>query len=156
MSTPCRIIVRIDKSDINKTKRFDCTWPVNPIPYGEWIDRDKEGYIYRNEVNKTCVCEDIKLGGEYIGVYCHWDGNTQTTGKILKKQFNTYEKALNLVIGGDISGLSCGVLKHYANRKGQPWTVIQPKQGTLEDVRGNIYGCYEHIFENGKWHSKKC
>ena len=115
MSTPCRIIVKINKEDIGKVKKFDPS--KLPIPYGEWIDRDLDGKIYRNEIAETPIYENVKLEGEYIGVYCHWDGDTNSTGRILKNNFKTYEQALNLVIGGAISGMASKQLHHYANRK---------------------------------------
>lgn len=158
MSTPCRIIVKINKEDIGKIKKFDLC--KLPIPYGEWINRDPNGKICRNEVAETPIYENVTLNGEYIGVYCHWDGDTNSTGRILKNNFNTYEQVLNLVLGGAISGIASGQLHHYANRQdethGETWEDIEPIQGTLDHIRENIYGQYEHIFENGKWKSKRC
>ena len=154
MSTPCRIIVKINKEDIGKVKKFSL-WKL-PIPYGEWINRDLSGKAYNNEIAETPIYENVTLDGEYIGVYCHWDGDTNTTGRILKNNFKTYEQALNLVIGGAISGMASKQLHHYANRKEMEWEDIHPIQGTLDHVRKNIYGQYEHIFENGKWKSKCC
>jgi hypothetical protein len=136
--------------------RFDPTWPALLMPYGEWIERDRDGKVCRNQFSETCVCQDIKLKGAYIGVYCHWDGDTATTGRILKKEFITYKQALNLVLGGDISSISTRELKHYANCKDWKWEDVKPVQGTIENIRKKKYGYYEHIFEDGKWRSKKC
>lgn len=156
MSTPCKIIVKIDKEDIGKIQKFDPTYPSLLIPYGEWIERDRDGKVWRDQFSETSVCQDIKLKGEYIAVYCHWDGDTKTTGRILKKDFKCYRQALNLVLGGDISSLSTKQLRHYANRKDSEWGDIEPIQGTLDEVRNGKYGYYEHIFEDGKWKSKCC
>lgn len=156
MSTPCRIIVKINKEDIGKTMKFNPRWPNTELPYGEWIERDEEGNICRNELREKSLCENVKLKSEYIGVYCHWDGDTNSTGRVLKRHFSTYRQALNLVLGGDLSGLCTGALINYANREGMEWKDIQPIQGDLDTIRKNIYGQYEHIFENDKWKSRQC
>jgi hypothetical protein len=40
-------------------------------------------------------------------VYCHWDGNKEHNGEILKKFYNTKNKLLNLIDNGISSVLSC-------------------------------------------------
>jgi hypothetical protein len=38
-------------------------------------------------------------------VYCHWDGYPEFNGVKLVEHFNSYEKAAELIDGGDISAL---------------------------------------------------
>ncbi len=40
-----------------------------------------------------------------LSVYCHWDGYPEFNGRKLEEHFNTYEKASELIDGGDISAL---------------------------------------------------
>ena len=48
----------------------------------------------------------IKLKDESVlSVYCHWDGYPEFNGKKLQEHFNSYEKAAELIDGGDISAL---------------------------------------------------
>ena len=48
----------------------------------------------------------IQLANESIlSVYCHWDGYPEFNGVKLQEHFNSYEKAAELIDGGDISAL---------------------------------------------------
>ena len=40
-----------------------------------------------------------------LSVYCHWDGYPEFNGVKLEEHFNSYEKASELIDGGDISCL---------------------------------------------------
>ena len=43
--------------------------------------------------------------GSVLSVYCHWDGYPEFNGVKLNEHFNSYEKASELIDGGDISAL---------------------------------------------------
>jgi hypothetical protein len=43
--------------------------------------------------------------GSILSVYCHWDGYPEFNGVKLVEHFNSYEKASELIDGGDISAL---------------------------------------------------
>jgi len=43
--------------------------------------------------------------GSVISSYCHWDGSPRFNGVKLVEHFNSYEKAAELIDGGDISAL---------------------------------------------------
>jgi len=43
--------------------------------------------------------------GSILSVYCHWDGYPEFNGVKLVEHFNSYEKAAELIDGGDISAL---------------------------------------------------
>jgi len=48
----------------------------------------------------------IQLPDESVlSVYCHWDGYPEFNGVKLKEHFNSYDKASELIDGGDISAL---------------------------------------------------
>jgi hypothetical protein len=93
-----------------------------------------------------------------LSVYCHWDGFPEFNGVKLKEHFNSYEKASELIDGGDISAL---------------WTNAGWNNETLSKVgplyyssRGddcpprhdaNIYDYladgeeFAYVFRNGEW-----
>ena len=148
MSTPSRIIIKLRKEYIGRKIKFDPN--KLPLPLGNWIYKDEYGRVLRNESGKDKTRE-ITLKGEYIGIYCHWDGHPESVGAVLKESFNDYETALNLIAGGWCSGISCGMVNHYANRVGHKWSEIKPIQGSLKHLRDYIYGQYEYIFDNDKW-----
>ena len=153
MSTPSRIILKLKKEDIGRKVKFDPT--KLPIPLHEWIEKDDNGKVWLNQkgVEKS---KAVTLKGEYIGIYCHWDGHLDSTGDVLRESFNDYETALNLIVGGWCSGIASGHVAHYANRKGSKWADIKPIQGSIDTIRSQIYGQYEYIFENGSWKGVKC
>ena len=152
MSTPSRIIIKVRKEDIGRKIKFD---PKKlPLPLGDWIYRYDDGKVWRDESAKE-KSKEFTLKGEYIGIYCHWDGYPDSVGATLKESFNDYETALNLLAGGWCSGIACEEVNHYANRKWHKWSEIKPLQGSLEYIRQHIYGQYEYTFVN-KWRHKRC
>lgn len=149
MSTPSRIILKVRKKDVGRKMKFDLS--KLPIPFGEWIEKDDKGKVWLDQRGKD-VCRMVTLKGDYIGIYCHWDGYVEDgVGETLKKYFNDYETALNLIVGGFCSGISNGYVRHYANRNGSRWRYIKPIQGTFDKVYGEIYGRYDYLFEDGVW-----
>jgi hypothetical protein len=93
-----------------------------------------------------------------LSVYCHYDGYPEFNGVKLQEHFNSYEKASELIDGGDISAL---------------WTNAGWNNETLSEVgplyystRGedcpprhdaNIYDYladgeeFAYVFRNGEW-----
>jgi hypothetical protein len=93
-----------------------------------------------------------------LSVYCHYDGYPEFNGVKLQEYFNSYEKASELIDGGDISAL---------------WTNAGWNNETLSEVgplyystRGedcpprhdaNIYDYladgeeFAYVFRNGEW-----
>jgi len=150
MSTPSRIILKVCKEDVGRKIKFDST--KLPIPLKEWIETDEDGKVCFDQRGKD-LCRAVTLKGEYIGIYCHWDGDD--VGETLKKHFNDYETALNLLVGGFCSGIASGHVTHYANRKTDKWCNIKPIQGSFNKVYETIYGQYNYLFEDGVWKMSK-
>ena len=95
-----------------------------------------------------------------LSVYCHWDGYPQFNGAKLVEHFNSYDKASELIDGGDISAL---------------WTNVGWKNETLDEVGPLYYSSrgedlaprldsdlcdyllavnaeeYHYLFRNGEW-----
>jgi len=148
MSTPSKIILKVRREDIGRKIKFNKA--KLPIPLKEWVEKDIHGKIWLNEQGKD-LCEGITIKGDYIGIYCRWDGYLDGVGSTLKECFNDYETALNLIAGGFCSVITSDYIRHYADRSNQKWDDIKPIQGSLEEVCKNIYGNFTYLFEDNVW-----
>jgi len=138
MATRSCIIVKVRNSDVGSTQRYSDEKSKSPASdWGGEASNDK--------------CEDVKIEKPFIGVYCHWNGYPSGVGESLKSFADTYERALNLVLGGDMSSVDNDGFTHYANREGEVWEHIAPKQGdTAIDVNSQIDEDYAYVFEENK------
>lgn len=118
MSTNAHIVVKIRKEDLGTKKRFSS----KITPTLEWNATNG----YDNTQGGREKAKEVELTHEYVGVYEHWDGDE--IGKDLLEHHNTYEKALNLVLGGHISYIKDDKILHYANRKGEKWCDVSPRK----------------------------
>lgn len=140
MSTRSCIIVKVRENEIGTTQKYSDE--KSKAPASSWGG---------SGINK---CEDVKIEKPYIGVYCHWDGYPSGVGAALKVFADTYERALNLVLGGSISSIGEDNFTHYANRDGEVWSYIEPIQGdTAIDVNAKVDEDYAYLFDedNGGW-----
>lgn len=139
MSTNSNIIVKVNKSDIGSTALFDASK----------LDAS-EVYWGKTNSNENGVEKPVEITEEYIGTYCHWDGYINGVGKALKEHFNTYDKALNLVLGGSCSAIGGnGGIIRFATRKGEKWKDLKPKQS--DNPSSLAEEEYNYLFEDGKW-----
>lgn len=44
-------------------------------------------------------------GNAVLQIYCHWDGYPEGVGATLQSEYSSYEEALALILGGDLSTL---------------------------------------------------
>lgn len=136
MSTNANIIVKVKKSDIGLVALYDAK--KLDVPESHWDD------LFNG------IEENVKITNEYIGIYCHWDGYIAGVGYALKEHFKTYEKALNLVLGGSCSYIDDdGSIMRYATRKGEKWDSLQPKQSDNPISLANQE--FNYLFEDGCW-----
>lgn len=89
MSTRCKIFVKIKEP---------CTLIFNSNLLDNHLNNLKETLQWVHPI-------EINPSDKYIGIYCHMDGYPEGAGTSLKKYFNTYEKALNLMALGAITNL---------------------------------------------------
>ena len=62
----------------------------------------------RSEKSEDCknIFPDCNPNGSAVlQIYCHWDGYPEGVGEALQSGYNTYEQALALILGGDLSSL---------------------------------------------------
>lgn len=134
MATHCRIYLRINKENFGKTITADITKLPNPM------------------VENNYPCLPIKIHSNplndvlFMGIYCHFDGYPSGVGTELKEKFDTYEKALNLVLLGDVSHI-IGTIKSYHN-----WRNEEVDIRVLQDIVPRPCEDYTYIFHNGEWH----
>lgn len=94
--------------------------------------------------------QQVKIEGEYMTIYCHFDGYLSGVGETLFYYYNSFEKAFMLILGGDISSISetLGDCDYYASSEGWCKNVI-PKFSNLPP---RINEQYLYIFEDEKWY----
>ena len=105
----------------------------------------------------------IKLKDESVlSVYCHWDGYPEFNGKKLQEHFNSYEKAAELIDGGDISALwtNAGwnneplpeVGPHYYSSRGEdrPPHLDGSTESYITSVNDS-WAEYAYLFTDGEW-----
>jgi hypothetical protein len=96
--------------------------------------------------------------GSILSVYCHWDGYPEFNGVKLVENFNSYEKASELIDGGDVS---CLWTNAGWNNETLPVTgplyyssrgdVTEPRlDETVDEYLGNGEE-YAYLFANGEW-----
>jgi hypothetical protein len=74
------------------------------------------------------------------------------------EEFNSYEKAINLIAFGDASDI-CGTNAVFYNswRDGEDWKITKPRQYTSEQAyEESCDEDYAYLFKDGKWYVKNC
>ena len=89
-------------------------------------------------------------GGEALGIYNHSDGYPGGVGEALLEHYNTYEQALNLVLGGNCSSI-IDSYQPYALRDGEDWENIKPEIMD-EDMKLDWVYDYGYMFKDGMWY----
>lgn len=149
MGTRSNIYLKLDNKSCGKANKFHIT---------------KLGGSYRK--NKSMLLypiEDVAIpvNARYMHVYHQFDGHIYSLGKELAKNYNTYDKVLNLLTMGDFQTIMFGY------KKGK--TCVESRQGThgmctppkflydetkfrvgKRDEKGHLY--YENVpfLENGE------
>ena len=134
---------------------------VNPQDKGKAIEpslellgKDIETILENPEFHTTTIDEST----EVIRIYHHWDGYPSGVGKTLLEEFNSYEKAINLIAFGDASTINGTDAVFYNSwRDGEDWKHTKPRQYTSEQAYGD--SCdedYAYLFKDGKWYVKNC
>lgn len=148
MSTTARVIIKVRKEDIGKTMRFDEKLLPSDrslaTKFSPFEKNKRSGRDYKNV--------SVTLTSPFISILIKWDGDL--VGKELSEHYNTYDKALNLVLAGDISGIvECdpcnrdGITPYYL--RGMYWGAVQPYQN--DSLASHCVENCDYLFEDGKW-----
>ena len=134
---------------------------VNPQDKGKAIEpslellgKDIETFLENPEFHTTTIDEST----EVIRIYHHWDGYPSGVGKTLLEEFNSYEKAINLIAFGDASTIDGTTAVFYNSwRDGEDWKHTKPRQYTSEQAyEDSCDEDYAYLFKDGKWYVKNC
>ena len=99
--------------------------------------------------------------GSILSVYHHWDGYTSWLGRILQTHYNSYEKASELIDGGDMSccwtdtpfdydGKASKYGPNYYSNRGDDCPPRLDKDMDEFFADGEEYS---YIFRNGNWYA---
>ena len=139
MSTRSNIRVILKEEDRNRDLKF--------VP-NKQQSSDMSGNAWGVDQLDKGAWETVNAGGaEALMIYHHFDGYIKGVGKTLIENYNSYEDALNLVLGGDCSSIN-GSYCSYATRKGEDWEGIQPK---AIDENLPAKNEYDYMFKGDKW-----
>ena len=89
--------------------------------------------------------------GSILSAYHHWDGYESWLGRILKTHYNSYEKAAELIDGGDMSvAWNDDHQPEYYSARGED---CPPRLDV--DILGYLHPDnseeYAYLFRNGRW-----
>lgn len=137
MSTRGHITVKINDEDIGKIMCFE---PLL-LPKGN-------SHLFGKKYGV------IRLDKKFITIYHNYDSYPKGLGKELLANYSTYDKALNLCLGGDCSSILDGYVSQYYGEYDEDWDFVKPK---LSNEESKCTEDYNYIFINGEWfcNSKK-
>ena len=112
----------------------------------------------------------VKTEKGYNTIYCHHDGYESYMYPILTKNYNTEERAVDLVSLGDASSIQermvpsrdsghsfdnpeDGVCIFYHRDRGERWEQNAPQVFTKTTLVNDFY--YAYIWEDGQWNAYK-
>lgn len=123
-------------------------------PSLELLGKDIESHLAEAEFHDTVIEDSTKV----IRIYHHWDGYPDGVGKTLLEEFNSYEKAINLIAFGDASDINGTTAVFYNSwREGEDWKHTKPRQYTSEQAyEESCDEDYAYLFKDGKWYVKNC
>ena len=141
MSTNSNIIIQVSDEFIQTTHQFMPT--ALPFPESQW---DSHG-----EYKDSDKAEPIRIVKPFLGIYCHWNNYPDVVGKALVTKFDTFEKTLNLILGGDCSVITEDQVLRYATRPAEEWENIKPKQ--LDEIKKfTDLASYVYVFKKDRWY----
>ena len=134
---------------------------VNPQDRGRVIEPSLE--LFNKEIKsdlKKPVFNETVIGEktEVICIYHHWDSNPSLLGETLLKEFDSYEKSINLMGLGDASSINGSSATFYNSwRSDGEWTYKKPKQYESEQLfEKHCDEAYIYLFKDNQWFVKKC
>ena len=130
MGTRCKIFVKIKEP---------CVLNFNPDLLNNNLNNLKETMDWVHPVEITDF-------DKYIGIYCHMDGYPEGAGTSLKKYFNTYEKALNLMALGAITSV---------NENFEAFNDSEPVLSSYIQINDPISIEYVYLFKDNDWYMTK-
>ena len=108
------------------------------------------------ETTRTSACIGFKMpNGKITYVECRYDGGLAHVGLLLAKHYNDYDKALELISGGNIVSLredpSDIVRKRPKGCEGLEDCEVMEAYW-IGDYLLNSNGEYKYLFDKGRWY----
>ena len=108
------------------------------------------------ETTRTSACIGFKMpNGKITYVECRYDGGLAHVGLLLAKHYNDYDKALELISGGNIVSLredpSDIVRKSPKGCEGLEDCEVMEAYW-IGDYLLNANGEYKYLFDKGRWY----
>lgn len=133
MGTRCHIFIKLKEEDKDKTCRID----LNKLPLAHHISPDLVQDVY------------IKKDANYLGIYDSLEGYPDGVGRVLYEQFNTYNAALNLILGGNVINITGDYWDPFLSES-MGWGFDEPSQ--IFEITKNLPGAIEYIYLfDGQW-----
>jgi hypothetical protein len=135
MSTRSRIAIVLKDEDLNKVMS-----PNVDLIYGEMF----------HEENFTPSLHDSMFETPVVSIYHHFDGYPKGLGVTLLDHYNSYEKALNLMLFGDASTILSDFkkeeIKFYNYWRGENWDNTRPYNSKdMKALKKSIKGGFEEF-----------
>ena len=131
MSTRCMIFVAVATEDNRK-----------PVIYNPAEHTAGTGFEDKENLRKWSKKNNIIANGNYLSIYCHFDGYPKGVGANLQSFYNDYKKAFNLMGAGAVSDIDT-ISTSFMDT---PPTVS--KEILIKDT---ISIEYVYLFHNGEW-----
>lgn len=145
MSTRSNIAIILRPDDRNRTLNvmdpaFDCYRPTM-----------KSGFfgLRKSEDLKNIFPDCEPNGNPVLQIYCHCDGYPEGVGEALQSGYNTYEQALALILGGDLSSLDTSCSYPYSLGKGEDANRCAPT--VLSKAELNEEYLYVFDYKTNQW-----
>lgn len=88
-------------------------------------------------------------GNPVLQIYCHWDGYPDGVGAALQSGYNSYEQALALILGGDLSSLDESYSCPYSLGDGEDADRCAPT--VLQKAELNEEYLYVFDYKSNQW-----
>ena len=92
--------------------------------------------------------------GVIWSIYNHWDGYESHLGEVLKNNYNTFEKAKELILNGDASFLNASLddCTFYHRDRNEDWEDVKPQaSANIRDAMEKYEQGYDYLFIDGEW-----
>ena len=145
MATRSNIAIILCPEDRNRTfnvmdERFDGCRPQMTCPDCRSVKSGNLENIFPN-------CEP--KGNPVLQIYCHWDGYPDGVGASLQSSYNSYEEALALILGGDLSSLYYSHSFPYSLGQGEDANRCAPT--VLQKAELNEDYLYVFDYKSNQW-----
>ena len=145
MATRSNIAILLRPEDRNRTLNvmdecFNGYRPRMQCPYCRSAKPEDLKNIFPN-------CEPN--GNPVLQIYCHWDGYPDGVGASLQSSYNSYEEALALILGGDLSSLDDSKSFPYSLGEGEDANRCAPT--VLQKPELNEEYLYVFDYKTNQW-----